>query len=450
MTTFLWVLCDDLTAFVPFAVLCFFPLKEYFRFPVKKTVRLTALVIIASNAADAGTQTYIYSVIDNPDKLYSVTNITFLAPVIVCFVWYIYAIKTIWQRKAFIFLFTLVVAMFTTSIANYIIQFLPDNEVHSVTYSNSQTVILSFIIDAVCVPLMYLFSKKLYMPVDKFIGKKEYLYMDIPMLILFVIYYFMFTFISFKTLSTDPSMTMLYFGLLIMVFILYAIIFRMCRLFGERQAANERYIQTQFQIDIRDEQYRRISDNIENVRRQRHDLRIHMTALYGFLTNGETNKAIEYLDQYLETTQTQKLVRYSTNHVVNVLVSHYADIAKKRETAFYVHIQIPDDLPIQDTDISVVIGNLLENAIDAVCELPPSERSIKVNMIYRGNMLAITVDNTFNGVVNQKDGVYLSTKSEHRGMGLSSIADIAGKYGSVEFRNDDKMFYSAVMLKADD
>lgn len=107
-------------------------------------------------------------------------------------------------------------------------------------------------------------------------------------------------------------------------------------------------------------------------------------------------------------------------------------------------------MPIQDTDISVIIGNLLENAIDAVCELPPSERSIKVNMIYRGNMLAITVDNTFNGVVKQKDGVYLSTKSEHRGMGLSSIADIAGKYGSVEFRNDDKTFYSSVMLKADD
>lgn len=35
-------------------------------------------------------------------------------------------------------------------------------------------------------------------------------------------------------------------------------------------------------------------------------------------------------------------------------------------------------------------------------------------------------------------------------MGLSSIADIAGKYGSVEFRNDDKTFYSSVMLKADD
>ncbi len=450
MKTFLWVFLDDFAMFAPFAVLCFFPLRKYFRFSMKKTVRLTSLAIIASNAADAFVQAFFYSFIDDKDKLYTVTNITFLIPILVCFAWYIYAIKTIWQRKAFIFLFALVVALFTTSIANYFLSFVPIEKTHSIIYSNIDTIISSLIIDVIFIPLMCLFLKKMYMPVDKYIGKKEYLYLDIPMLILFVIYYFMFTFLSFDALSADPSMTMLYFGLLIMVFILYAIIFRMCRLFGERQAANERYIQTQFQIDIRDEQYRRISDNIENVRRQRHDLRMHMTALHGFLTNGETNKAVEYINQYLGIIQTQKLVRYCANHVVNVLVSHYADMAKERDTAFSVHIQIPDYLPIQDTDISVIIGNLLENAIDAVCELPPSERSIKVNMIYRGNMLAITVDNTFNGVVKQKDGVYLSTKSEHRGMGLSSIADIAGKYGSVEFRNDDKTFYSSVMLKADD
>lgn len=72
--------------FVPFAVLCFLPLREYFRFSVKKTVWLTAPVITASNAADAGVQTYIYSVIDDCGKLYFITNIAFLTPVIVCFV----------------------------------------------------------------------------------------------------------------------------------------------------------------------------------------------------------------------------------------------------------------------------------------------------------------------------------------------------------------------------
>ena len=65
-------------------------------------------------------------------------------------------------------------------------------------------------------------------------------------------------------------------------------------------------------------------------------------------------------------------------------------------------------------------------------------------------MLAITVDNRFNGEIQRKDGTYLSTKPGHSALGLSILTDIAEKYhGGVEFCHDEKMFYSSVMLKLD-
>lgn len=449
MTNLLWLFFDDIAGITPFGVMCFFPLAEYSRFSVKKTAWATALVVLVVSLADVGVDAYLCTVIDDEVRRYYIANIMYMAAVILCFMWYLYAIKTIWQRKIFIFLLALVAALFSTSIANYVFTLLPACEEPGL-YANAVTVAVSLIISGVFVPLMCLFLKVMYMPVDRLIGKKEFLYLNIPLFILFVFYYFVFTFMPFKALSANPSLTMLYFGLLLMVFMLYCVIFRMFRLISDRQAANERYVQAQHQIDIRDEQYRRISDNIENVRRQRHDLRLHMIALHSFLKNGETDRAIEYLGQYLENFQEQKLVKYSENTVVNILVSHYADIAKGGDIAFSAHIQIPGDLPVQDTDISVILGNLLENAICAAAKLPAPVRAVKLNMIHKGNMLAVTVDNSFNGEILQKDGAYLSTKPGHRGLGLSSITDIAGKYhGGVEFRNDKRMFYSSVMLMLD-
>jgi hypothetical protein len=62
-------------------------------------------------------------------------------------------------------------------------------------------------------------------------------------------------------------------------------------------------------------------------------------------------------------------------------------------------------------------------------------------------MLAVTVDNGFDGMVNMDCGRYRSTKSQHTGIGLQSIEDIAVKYnGGVEFSHKNQEFHSSVML----
>lgn len=191
------------------------------------------------------------------------------------------------------------------------------------------------------------------------------------------------------------------------------------------------------------------------MRRQRHDMRHHMTALRCFLENGDTKKAVEYLDQYLGNCQNQTIMIYSKHPVINMIVSHYAELARERKIPLSVHIQFsdelsPDKLAIENVDISVLLGNLLENAINAASKLPVSERDIKLNILQQGNMLAVTVDNSFNGEVLQKDGAYLSTKPGHSGLGLSSLMDIAEKYyGGTEFRHVNHTFYSSIMLKLD-
>lgn len=150
-------------------------------------------------------------------------------------------------------------------------------------------------------------------------------------------------------------------------------------------------------------------------------------------------------------TQSYEIQKLCSNPVVNMLLCHYLALAKESRIDFRVRIEIPEELPIQDMDISVLLGNLLENAVTASSRIPEAGRSIRLNMICVGKMLAITVDNSFDGIVKKdSEGAYLSTRHSHRGLGLKSLTEIAEQYGGgAEFSHDKQTFHSSVMLGLD-
>ena len=81
--------------------------------------------------------------------------------------------------------------------------------------------------------------------------------------------------------------------------------------------ALEKYLRSQYLINIRDEQYRRILDIIEYNRRQRHDLRHHLLTLQGLWENGETEKARDYLSRYLVETDSIHVENFCSNPIIS-------------------------------------------------------------------------------------------------------------------------------------
>ncbi len=130
-----------------------------------------------------------------------------------------------------------------------------------------------------------------------------------------------------------------------------------------------------------------------------------------------------------------------------MLVSHYYSLAKKNHIAFAVRIDIPKQLFIHNSDLSVLLGNLLENAMEAASHAPDNCRSICFHMSCSGNMLVIAVDNGFNGTAKLRNHQYLSTKPNHNGLGLKTLENIAKKYGGgASFTHEGTIFHSSVML----
>ena len=131
---------------------------------------------------------------------------------------------------------------------------------------------------------------------------------------------------------------------------------------------------------------------------------------------------------------------------MNALLNYYMHIAALNQIDLSLRISLPDALPVSDVDLCNMIGNILENAVVA-CQRA-EERFIQLTMLTEdGAQLYIVSVNSFNGVVRQAGGRYLSTSRSGEGIGLSSIASTAESYGGVaQFSHEDNRFYCSIAI----
>ena len=154
-----------------------------------------------------------------------------------------------------------------------------------------------------------------------------------------------------------------------------------------------------------------------------------------------------HLEQYCKQLPDHSLITFCENIDANIVLSHYAQEAERLGIAYSVVANIPASCPVEDHDLSVLFGNLLENAMDACVASKTTARSIFVRAVYEKGSLCIAIDNTFDGKIMQDpDGTFLSSKHAGKGLGTVSVRTIASKYhGTCRFDWKDQMFFASVI-----
>lgn len=105
-------------------------------------------------------------------------------------------------------------------------------------------------------------------------------------------------------------------------------------------------------------------------------------------------------------------------------------------------LNVPEELNIPSSDIAIMLGNLLDNAITAVSKLT-EERYINIIIKYDKGLFILHIDNPFEGEVIKEKNAYIITKLDkcNHGIGLQSIKDVLEKYnGSMEIVHSKKVF----------
>lgn len=178
----------------------------------------------------------------------------------------------------------------------------------------------------------------------------------------------------------------------------------------------------------------------------RHDMRHFLLSISSYIENEENEKALDYIREVIHTSDKTALQRYCKNEIVNLILSSHQEELKKHNISFEYHIQIPEELPISDVDLTAILSNGLENAIHAVSILPESDRILKLDMHMKNEKLLISLQNTYQERPQLIDGLPYTSETGH-GFGTKSICYVAEKLkGNCQFTVNDSYFTMRVIL----
>lgn len=191
---------------------------------------------------------------------------------------------------------------------------------------------------------------------------------------------------------------------------------------------------------------------VENIYRQmrgwRHDYHNHIQAMKACLALNQTDRLRAYLGALDDDLQSVDTILKTGNVMIDAILNSKLSLARSKKIAVNAKAMVPKDIATSEVDLCVILGNLLDNAIEACEKLDEASRFIRVYVGTHKEMLYVSVSNAAGNGVRKFGGRYLSTKdSPTHGFGLIRIDRLAQKYGGfVDRQNEKGVFATEVML----
>ena len=215
--------------------------------------------------------------------------------------------------------------------------------------------------------------------------------------------------------------------------------------FQKAQAENMKQL-----MQLQEKQYEKISNHISQLRKNNHDARHHIRALMALANEGNLEEIKTYLTGFIENIPSGKGLFFCNDLMLNAILEYYYSYAKSKNIPIDIKTDVPEKL-FDSADLSVLVGNLIENAVEAQENLAGEEKFINLKIKTFEDKIYFVVENAFDGVINTKNGQYLSHKRDNRaaGIGLQSVREIVKKYnGELVITTDNKIFKCSAMLES--
>lgn len=144
---------------------------------------------------------------------------------------------------------------------------------------------------------------------------------------------------------------------------------------------------------------------------------------------GQYELATEYLGRLEEDLDDIRQMVESGNVSLDAILNSKLSYAEKKEISLNFKATVPQKLTVSDIDLCVLIGNLIDNAVEACEKLPVKDRFLRLYIGVFRKQLYISVTNATNELVRKLDDEYITTKRGNHGHGLKRINNTVEKYG---------------------
>lgn len=193
-------------------------------------------------------------------------------------------------------------------------------------------------------------------------------------------------------------------------------------------------------------------DEIENIymtmRGWRHDYHNHIQSLKGYLSLNKVEQMKNYLNELETDLDSIDTLYHSGNLQLDSILNAKLAIAEKGQIRIHCDASIPPQLHVSDLDLCVILGNLLDNAIESCRKIKdPDERFIRVYIGILKKHLYISIINATSETVKQRTDHYFTMKRGDHGHGLKRVDQVVKKYdGYLNRQNEPGVFATEIVL----
>ncbi|NLG05641.1 MAG: GHKL domain-containing protein [Clostridia bacterium] len=200
-----------------------------------------------------------------------------------------------------------------------------------------------------------------------------------------------------------------------------------------------------------DRQLETMRASLENTKAIRHDLKNHMFSISSLVQNSDKERTLQYISQIMKDFGADQNYASSGNMIIDSIVNFKFQEAERRGINTTLDLNIPENLEIPPIDMTIVLGNLLDNAIEAATKVEENPY-INVKIKYDKGRVLLQIDNPYTGEVKEENGRYITVKEDksNHGIGLKNVDKIVPRYnGTMSVDHSGNVFSVTVLMYVD-
>lgn len=195
------------------------------------------------------------------------------------------------------------------------------------------------------------------------------------------------------------------------------------------------------------ESYKMLEEQHEQTKKFRHDHKNHMLALNGLMENKEYDKAGDYIKQMIKAGNFDKGEVFTGNSAVDALLFRKQKEAQDKDILWECDVALSGECNINEYDLCVVFGNLLDNAIEACGQCRDKGKFIKIHSFVVKKCLILEIENSTENTTIVKAGSVKKDDSRDHGIGLFNVKDVVSKYnGVMDVKAEENTFMISILF----
>lgn len=183
-----------------------------------------------------------------------------------------------------------------------------------------------------------------------------------------------------------------------------------------------------------DKQFELMQISQNAIKSVKHDLKNHLLIIGSYIEEDKKEKALTYIQDILELTVVKKGKIFSGNFAIDSILNFKLQEAEQNNISVILEQEIPEGLNVTSCDMTIILGNLLDNAIQAAKKLnEEKKREIQIHITYSKGRLFIQINNYYNGKLFIENNKIVTSKAdkENHGIGLQNVENALEKCNGI-------------------